>query len=63
MQDTKNLIRKRDIEYPKLIKEAKSNNDDRLASFWEFELKQIELKIQNRNKNKKRNEKQYRKAN
>jgi hypothetical protein len=63
MQDTKNLIKKRDIEYPKLIKEARMKGDDRTASYWEFELEQIKTKIENRNKNKKKNDKQFRKAN
>ena len=63
MQDTKNLIKKRNIEYPKLIKEAKMNGDDKTASYWEFQLKQVKFKIESRNKNKKRNEKQFRKAN
>ena len=63
MQDTKNLIKKRGIEYPKLIKEAKSKGDDRTASFWESQLEQVKYKIENRKKNKKKNEKQFRKAN
>jgi len=33
MQDTKNLIKKRDIEYPKLIKEAKVNRDEKTATY------------------------------
>ena len=63
MQDTKNLIKKRDIEYPKLIKYAKSKGDDRTASYWESELEYVKKKIETRNKNKKKNEKQFRKAN
>ena len=63
MQDTKNLIKKRDIEYPKLIKEAKSKGDDKTASYWESQLERVKQKIENRNKNKKKNEKQFRKAN
>jgi hypothetical protein len=63
MQDTKNLIKKRDVEYPKLIKEAKSKGDDITASFWEAQLEQVKHKIENRNKNKKKNDKQFRKAN
>ncbi len=63
MQDTKNLIKKRDIEYPKLIKEAKSKGDDITASYWESQLEQVKQKIETRNKNKKKNEKQFRKAN
>lgn len=63
MQDTKNLIKKRDIEYPKLIKDAKSKGDDRTASYWESQLEQVKQKIENRIENRKRNEKQFRKAN
>jgi hypothetical protein len=63
MQDAKNLIKKRDVEYPKLIKEAKMKGDDKTASYWEFQLEQVKSKIESRNKNKKRNEKQFRKAN
>jgi len=63
MQDTKNMIKKRDIEYPKLIKEVKSKGDDKTASYWESQLEQVKQKIENRNKNKKKNEKQFRKAN
>ena len=59
----KNLIKKRYIEYPKLIKDAKSKGDDRTASYWESQLEQVKQKIENRNKNRKRNEKQFRKAN
>lgn len=54
MQDTKNLIKKRDIEYPKLIKEAKSKGDDITASYWETELEQVKQRIENRKKNKKK---------
>ena len=63
MQDTKNLIKKRDIEYPKLIREAKMKGDDKTASYWEFQLEQVKSKIETRSENKKRNEKQFRKAN
>ena len=63
MQDTKNLIKKRDIEYPKLIKDAKSKGDDRTASYWKSQLEQVKQKIENINQNRKRNEKQFRKAN
>ena len=63
MQDTKNLIKKRDIEYPKLIKDAKSKGDARTASYWESQLEQVKQKIENRIENRKRNEKQFRKAN
>jgi len=63
MQDTKNLIKKRDIEFPKLIKDAKSKGDDKTASFWKLQLEQVKQKIENRNRNKKKNDKQFRKAN
>ena len=63
MQDTKNLIKKRDVEYPKLIKEAKIQGDDKSASYWEFQLELVKSKIESRNKNKAKNEKQFRKAN
>lgn len=63
MQDTKNLIKKRDVEYPKLIKEAKIQCDDKSASYWEFQLELVKSKIESRNKNKAKNEKQFRKAN
>lgn len=63
MQDTKNLIKKRDIEYPKLIEEAKIKGDWYRVSYWENQLSLLKSKIETRNKNKKRNDKQFRKAN
>ena len=63
MQDTKNLIKKRDIEYPRLIKESKSNGNVRTAYFWESQLERVKQKIENRKNNKKKNEKQFLKVN
>ena len=63
MQDTKNLIRKRDIEYPKLIREAKIKGDDYTATYWENQLETVKKRIEDRNNNKKKNDKQYKKAN
>lgn len=63
MQDTRNLIRKRDIEYPKLIKKAIMKKDCDTASFWNDQLRRLTKKIKSREKNRKKNEKQYRKAN
>ena len=49
--------------YNKLIKDAKSKGDDRTASYWKSQLEQVKQKIENINQNRKRNEKQFRKAN
>ena len=63
MQDTKNLIKKRDNEYPKKIKDAKSKGDDRTASYYESQLENVKQRIESRKRNKKKNDKQFRKAN
>ena len=63
MQDTKNLIKKRDIEYPRLIREAYQKNDMQTYRFYVNELESIKQKINNRLKNSKNNKKQFKKAN
>lgn len=61
MQDTKNLIKKRDNYYPNLIREALSKGDEYTAKYWENQLIEVTRKIEQRNKNKKKNEKQFKK--
>lgn len=63
MQDTKNLIKKRDVEYPKIIREALSKGDTYTANYWRGQLESVKNRINRRMKNKKKNEKQFRKAN
>lgn len=54
MKDTKNLKKKRDIEYPKLIKEAEGKHDQQTADYWRFQLKSVTEQIETRNKNRKK---------
>jgi len=61
MQDTKNLIKKRDIEYPKLIKEAKLSKNSYDIVFWEQQLENVKNIIESRKKNRIKNKKQYKK--
>jgi hypothetical protein len=63
MQDTKNLIKKRDIEYPKKIKEAIAKKDDFSINYWKNKLQEVKSRIEQRNKNKKKNKKQNLKSN
>jgi len=63
MQDTKNLIKKRDTIYPKLIKDAELSGNDYTASYWKHELEIVKERIESRKKNKQKNDKLYRKAN
>jgi hypothetical protein len=63
MQDTKNLNKKIQIHYPKLIREAMDNGDDYTANFWKRELEMVKDRIALRNRNKQKNLKQFKKAN
>lgn len=63
MQDTKNLQNKIDKFYPKLIREAKAKGDHYTADYWQREIENLKAKIEMRNKNRKKNEKQRRKYN
>lgn len=63
MQDTKNLKKKVEIHYPKLIKEAMTKGDDYSANFWKRELEMVKDRIALRNRNKQKNLKQFKKAN
>lgn len=54
MQDTKNLIKKRDKYIPKRIKEAEAMMDINAVEFWKRELKSVSDKINLRNKNRKK---------
>jgi hypothetical protein len=63
MKDTKNLIKKRDVVIPKLIKEAHIKGDEQAASYWKHELKAVSDKIDSRKINKIKNIKQFKKSN
>lgn len=54
MQDTKNLIKKRDKYIPNRIKEAEAMMDINAVEFWKRELKSVSDKINLRNKNRKK---------
>lgn len=51
MQDTKNLLKKRDIYYPKMIMEFREKWDKQNAEYWERELKWLIERIKRRKKN------------
>lgn len=61
MQDTKNLIRKRDITYLKLIREAQLAKNDHRVQFWTRQLETVTKKIEERQANQKKNLKQQKK--
>lgn len=61
MQDTKNLIRKRDITYPKYIREAQLAKNEYLVEFWTDQLETVTKKIEERQANQKKNLKQQKK--
>jgi hypothetical protein len=52
MKDTKNLIRKRDVTIPTLIREAKINKDFHGVAFWENELQRVKERIELRDRNR-----------
>ncbi len=62
MQDTKNL-KKKVIEYEKMIKDYKDKKDQYNVDYWTSELNRVKERIEFRAKNKKKNDKQYKKAN
>jgi len=62
MQDTKNLKRKIK-EYKKMIAESLLRGNKNNAEYWSLQLRWVKEKIAQREKNKRKNEKQYRKAN
>ncbi len=62
MQDTKNL-KKKVIEYEKMIKDYQDKKDQYNADYWTSELNRVKERIESRAKNKKKNDKQYKKAN
>jgi len=63
MQDTRNLKRKI-IEYSKQIRRLQQLRAPPTAlRYWESELARVKAKVQAREENQRKNEKQYRKAN
>lgn len=62
MHDTKNL-QKRMKEYASMARKYRIKRDFYQANYWAKQAYDISCKIVKRNKNKKKNEKQYRKAN
>lgn len=63
MKDTKNLIKKRDYEYPRMIRLAMARGDTYKVDYYERQLKLVKTIIQNRFENRRKNSKQHRKAN
>lgn len=63
MQDIKNLKKKRDVIYPKYIKEANEKCDFHAAQFWQSALTEVYAKIAQHEKNRRKNKKQFKKAN
>lgn len=61
MQDTQNLIKKRDKYLPKKIREAYAAGDAELARFYADELGYVQKRIDDRAKGRLRMKKQYRK--
>ena len=51
MKDTKNLLKKRDIDYPKMIREFREKWDKQSVEYWERELKWLIERIKRRKKN------------
>jgi hypothetical protein len=62
MQDTQNLRRK-ETEYMKMIAEFKRRGKTYEMRYWQWELKEVRALIEERKKNRRKNKKQYRKAN
>jgi hypothetical protein len=62
MQDTKNLKRKL-IEYRKILLIQVLQKDKHRIEYWESEIKWIEDRINSRKTNRKKNLKQFKKAN
>ena len=54
MQDSKNLKKKINIDYPKLIKEALEKDDLNSFNFWTKELEIVKKKLETRNKNRRK---------
>jgi len=51
MKDTKNLLKKRDIDYPKMIREFREKWDKQSVEYWERELKWLIERIKRRKNN------------
>jgi len=58
MQDTTNLLKKRDVYIPNLIKKYKSIGDDYNVKYWQMELARVIARIKRRKKNGDKNIKQ-----
>ena len=61
MQDTKNLKQKLK-EYEEYVKDAMTLNDHYHVNYWNSEIEVIKRRIENRKRNKNKNNKQYKKA-
>ena len=61
MRDNENLKKKIKKYYPKLIKEAIRNNDQRTVEYLTWEITRCKELLEQRQKNKKKNEKLYNK--
>jgi len=57
MQDSKNLKKKIEVTYPEYIRQAQIKKDEYGVKFWEYQLKMTKLKLENRNKNRRKNNK------
>jgi hypothetical protein len=60
-QDTPNLKKKIEFDYPKLIKEAEAKGDIPKAEYWRSQLIWTMQRVESRKENQKKNEKQYKK--
>lgn len=54
MKDTKNLIKKRDVDYPNLIKQAEINGEKHLVNYWKQRLQDVSDRIKIREENRKK---------
>lgn len=61
MQDTRNLLKKRDIEIPKAIRKAVEVWDVDTANYYRRELTTVTRRLEERRKNKAKNEKLFKK--
>ena len=61
MQDTKNLKNKLK-EYKQMVYNAMILNDHYAVNYWNSEIEFVKKRIENRKKNKAKNNKQYKKA-
>lgn len=62
MQDTKNLIRKRDVVYPEKVKSYELKKDFESASYWKKQILIVSEKIVLIESNRRKNIKQSKKS-